>query len=49
MNEYLKYLKYDPIKPLLESKNEALILFARRDLLDEKSLDVRIYGKYLKR
>lgn len=41
MHEYLKYLKYDPIKPLLESKNEALIFFARRDLLDEQSLDVR--------
>jgi hypothetical protein len=41
MHEYLKYLKYNPIKPLLESKNEALIFFARRDLLDEKSLDVR--------
>ena len=41
MNEYLKYLKYDPIKPLLESRNEALILFARRDLLDEKGLDVK--------
>ncbi|HWR24727.1 MAG TPA: hypothetical protein VN278_00705 [Methanosarcina sp.] len=39
MNEYLKYLKYDPIKPLLESKNEALIFFTRRDLLDEKDLD----------
>lgn len=40
MNEYLKCLKYDPIKPLLESKNEALIFFSRRDLLDEKGLDV---------
>ncbi len=34
-------MKYDPIKPLLESKNEVLILFARRDLLDEKGLDVK--------
>ena len=41
MNEYLSYLKYDPIKPLLESKNEALIFFTRRDLLDEKGLDVK--------
>jgi hypothetical protein len=41
MNEYLKHLKHDPIKPLLESKNEALIFFARRDLLDENGLDVK--------
>jgi squalene cyclase len=40
MSEYLKYLKYSPITPLLESKNEALIFFARRDLLDEKGLGV---------
>ncbi len=41
MNEYLKYLKSDPIKPLLESNNEALAFFARRDLLDEKGLDIK--------
>jgi hypothetical protein len=41
MNEYINYLKYDPIKPLLESKNKALIFFTRRDLLDEKGLDVK--------
>jgi hypothetical protein len=41
MDEYLKYLKYDPIRPLLESKNEALIFFTRRDLLDEKNLDIQ--------
>jgi hypothetical protein len=41
MNEYLKYFKYGPIKPFLESKNETLILFARRDPLDEKGLGVK--------
>ena len=41
MNEYFKYLKYDPIKPLLEGKNEALIFFVRRDLLGEKGLDAK--------
>lgn len=34
-------MKYGPIKPLLESKNETLILFARRDPLDEKGLNVK--------
>lgn len=41
MNEYLRFLKYEPIKPLLESKNEALIFFTRRDLLEENGLDVK--------
>lgn len=41
MNEFLKYLKYNPFNPLLESKNEELIFFTRRDLFDEKDLDVR--------
>jgi hypothetical protein len=47
MSEFLKYLKYDPIKPLLESKNEALIFFTRRDLLNEKDLDVKNLWKSL--
>lgn len=41
MNEFPKYFKYDPIKPLLESKNEAFIFFTRRDLFDEKGLDFK--------
>jgi len=34
-------LKYDPVPPLLESGDSALIYFVRRDLLDEETGDVR--------
>ncbi len=36
MADWLSKFKYDPIKPLLESKNNAIIYFTKRDLLDEK-------------
>jgi hypothetical protein len=33
--EWLKQFRYDPLKPLLESNHNAIIYFARRDLLQE--------------
>ena len=33
---WLRYLKYDPIQPLLESDNNALTYFTNRDLLDKQ-------------
>jgi hypothetical protein len=36
MANYLLNFRYDPIKPLLESKNESIIYFTKRDLLEEK-------------
>ena len=35
MKNFLDFLKYDPIPPLLASGDEALIYFTRRDLLGE--------------
>lgn len=40
MREWLDDLKYDPIVPLLESNNDAIIYFTRRDLLAEKVASV---------
>lgn len=36
MAEWLSKFKYDPIKPLLESEDDAIIYFTKRDLLEEK-------------
>jgi hypothetical protein len=36
MNTWRSHLKYDPLPPMLSSAKEALIYFARRDLLDEE-------------
>jgi hypothetical protein len=36
MKIWIKELKYDPIKPLIDSKNEAIIYFINRDLLNKK-------------
>lgn len=36
MPQWLNSLKYNPIPPLLESKNKAILLFAERDLLNKK-------------
>jgi hypothetical protein len=36
MANWLSKFKIDPIKPFLESGNEAIIYFARRDLLEER-------------
>lgn len=35
MNDLLNNFQYDPVKPLLDSGNEQVIYFAKRDLLDE--------------
>ena len=35
MNGWIEQFKYDPIEALLESENEAVIYFTRRDLLEE--------------
>jgi hypothetical protein len=35
MNDWSRRLQYDPIKPLLDSKDDAVEYFTRRDLLDE--------------
>jgi Squalene-hopene cyclase C-terminal domain len=36
MNEWRNELKYDPVRPLLESGNEAICVFTSRDLLNKK-------------
>ncbi|MBN1214836.1 MAG: hypothetical protein JXA99_05270 [Candidatus Lokiarchaeota archaeon] len=36
MSDWFKVFKYNPIDPLLESNNDAIKYFTRRDLLDEK-------------
>jgi hypothetical protein len=35
MKKWLGYFKYDPITPLLETRNSAIVLIAERDLLDQ--------------
>lgn len=36
MVDWLSKFKYDPLKPLIESKNKSIIYFAKRDLLEVK-------------
>jgi len=36
MTDWLSKFKYNPIKPLLESEDEAVIYFTERDLLEKK-------------
>ncbi len=35
MNKWFDNIKYNPIPPLLECDNEAILTFVRRDLLDK--------------
>ena len=37
MDHWSSIFKYDPVKPLLESGNEAIVYFAERDLLDREA------------
>lgn len=37
MESWKEQFKYDPLIPLISSKNEAIVYFARRDLLEEKA------------
>jgi hypothetical protein len=41
MHSWKNQLKYDPLPSLLESRDEALLYFVQRDLLDEDAGDVR--------
>jgi hypothetical protein len=41
MKNWQNQLRFDPLPPLLESGDEALIYFVQHDLLDEKAGDVR--------
>lgn len=36
MNNWFEELKYVPIKPLIDSKNEAIIYFIERDIQNKK-------------
>ena len=36
MNDWLEELKYNPIKPLIDSKNEAILYFIERDIQNQK-------------
>ena len=40
MADWLSQFKYSPIKPLLDSGNDAIIYFAKRDLLEEKNQSI---------
>ncbi|MCG8570809.1 MAG: hypothetical protein MJB14_11780, partial [Spirochaetes bacterium] len=37
MKSWTSLLKYNPIKPLLDSDNQAIIYYAKRDLLEEQT------------
>jgi hypothetical protein len=44
-SNWAEKLKYDPIKPLLDSRNEAVIYYAKRDLLDLEAESIQnIWG-----
>lgn len=45
MNNWMQQLKYDPIIPLLESGNNAIIYSARRDLLSEPVQEIEFRWK----
>ena len=46
MNSWLSHYKYDPIKPLIESRDEAIVSFLNRNLIQNNVAPIeRSIGK----
>ena len=42
MERWKEHFKYDPLTPLILSKNEAILYFTKRDLLEERVKPIKM-------